>query len=175
MKRKSKIGQIWIETVIYTLIALIMIGAVLAFVRPKIQEIQDKLVIDQTFDTLEEIDSQITSVINGGVGNKRIINVEIKKGEIKIDPANENITFTLRESNSLYSEPGETIKIGKIETTTIETGKTSTVFLTLNYKAQYDIDYDTTTSPEILGKSPSPYKITITNQGGNKIEIEAKS
>ena len=43
-KRSDKKAQVWIETVIYTLIALALIGTVLAFVKPKIQEIQDKIV-----------------------------------------------------------------------------------------------------------------------------------
>jgi uncharacterized protein (UPF0333 family) len=37
---KNKRGQIWVETVVYTLIALVMIGLVLAFAKPKIEELQ---------------------------------------------------------------------------------------------------------------------------------------
>ena len=37
---EKKRGQIWVETVIYTLIALILIGLVLTFITPKIKEIQ---------------------------------------------------------------------------------------------------------------------------------------
>ena len=35
-------AQVWIETVIYLLIAFIMIGMVLAFVKPKLEDIKDK-------------------------------------------------------------------------------------------------------------------------------------
>ena len=39
----KKRGQVWVETVIYTLIALALIGTVLAFVKPKVEEMQDKI------------------------------------------------------------------------------------------------------------------------------------
>lgn len=178
-KKYSGKGQIWIETVIYTLIALIMIGAVLTFARPKIQEIQDKIVIDQSFESLEEIDSQITSAINGGIGNKRIISVEIKKGELKIDPGTEEIRFTLKDSKSIYSEPttdpNKFLKIGKIEVQTQPTGKTAIVVLRLKYvQSDIDISYSSDYG-NTLGKSPSPYTFTITNTGSNGIKIEVGS
>jgi len=55
--KMEKKGQIWVETVIYVLIALIMIGAVLAFINPKVKEIQDKLTLDKTVVLLEELDT----------------------------------------------------------------------------------------------------------------------
>ena len=69
--RMEKKGQVWVETVIYTLIAFVMIGAVLAFVRPKIEEFQDKAVVEQTISALEDINSVILAVVQGGTGNKR--------------------------------------------------------------------------------------------------------
>jgi uncharacterized membrane-anchored protein YitT (DUF2179 family) len=38
---KERIGQIWIETVLYTLIGLALIGMVLAFIMPKINETKE--------------------------------------------------------------------------------------------------------------------------------------
>ena len=83
-KGRSKLGQIWIETVIYTLIAMIMIGAVLAWGKPKIEELQDKSIIEQTLGVFEDIDSQIQSAVEGGAGNKRVVEIGLKKGSIKI-------------------------------------------------------------------------------------------
>jgi type II secretory pathway pseudopilin PulG len=174
IKEKNSKAQIWIETVVYTLIALIMIGAVLAFAQPKIQEIQDKLIIDKTFDAIREIDSQINSVINGGVGNKRVINLEIKKGELKIDPLNNEIVFTLKDSRSVYSEPGKDVKLLGIKMKTIKTGKTSVVTLTKNYDSE-GIQLTASESSLILGKSASVYTLTITNEGSNNIKISVGS
>ena len=49
---KRKKGQIWVETVIYTLIAFAMIGLALSFVKPKIDEIQDRGIIEQSITLL---------------------------------------------------------------------------------------------------------------------------
>jgi type II secretory pathway pseudopilin PulG len=176
MRGIGKRGQVWIETVIYTLIALIMIGAVLAFARPKIQEMQDRIVIDQSFEVLENIDAQITNVINGGAGNRQILSVEIKKGELVIDPVLKKIQFILRDSKSLYSEPGKDISLGgKIMVKTDGTTKSSIVTLTL--PIDVSIDYLRAGEPKVtadtLTKSPSPYTFTITNKG-SKIQIEVK-
>ena len=75
---KNNSGQVWVETVIYTLIALTMMGAVLAFALPKIEEIQDKSIIDQSINAMKDINNVILSVVQGGAGNKRIIETNIK-------------------------------------------------------------------------------------------------
>ena len=56
MKKKA---QVWIETVTYTMIALVMIGLVLAFAKPKIEELQDKTIIEQSIKILNEFNSII--------------------------------------------------------------------------------------------------------------------
>ena len=53
-KRGKKNGQVWVETVIYTLIAFSLIAAVLAFVKPKIDELQDKAIIEQSIGMIKE-------------------------------------------------------------------------------------------------------------------------
>ena len=110
-KRISKKGQIWIETVLYTLIAFILIAAVLAFVKPKIQEIQDKTIIVQSISAMEEINSLVTDVAIAGVGNKRTLQLKIEKGNLEIDGTNEKIVFEI-ESRHKYSEPGKKISVG---------------------------------------------------------------
>ncbi len=106
-----KRGQVWVETVIYTLIAFVMIGAVLAFIKPKIEEIRDKALIEQTIEVIESINFGIIEL--GGEGNKRIIELGIKKGILKIDGENNLIIFEI-ESRHVYSQPGEDIYIGNI-------------------------------------------------------------
>jgi type II secretory pathway pseudopilin PulG len=179
-----KKGQVWMETVIYTLIALIMIGAVLTFVQPKIQEIQDKAVIDQTLKVITGIDSEISSVVQGGAGNKRIISFELKKGDIEINCPN-NIRYILKDTRSVYSEPcilnspseciddGKQIDYGNIKILTIQQGKLNTVILSVGY----DSSDETTANLDCGGvdvhqitfsKSSTPYKIAITNTGINE-------
>jgi len=174
----EKRGQIWVETVIYTMIMMLMIGAVLAFARPKIQETQDKLIIDNTLEMMQEIDSEISSIARGGSGNKRTISIEIEKGELEINKDDNNmIIFRLKESKSTYSEPGATdgtwggnITIGNVIVKTKKIGKVNEVELKLDYSGEegYNLEYE---GNNILSKSPSPYELSITNKG---ISIEIK-
>ena len=160
-------GQIWIETVIYILIALVMIGAVLAFVNPKIKEIQDKLTIDKTIEMLEELDSKISEV-GGSIGNKRIINLDIKKGELQI--SGESIVYELKESNVEYSQPvdntdGAFTNMGKVEVQTVKNNDLYDINLRLN------VDETLSYGGGTLTRSSSAYKLSILNKG---TEIEIK-
>ena len=56
---KMKRGQVWVETVIYTLIGLTIMGLLLAFVKPAIDEKRDQIVIGNSLEIINSIDSQI--------------------------------------------------------------------------------------------------------------------
>jgi len=182
-----KRGQIWIETVVYTLIALIMIGAVLTFVRPKIQEIQDKAIIDQTIEVMEGINQQITSIMEGGSGNTRIIEIQIKKGDLEIycKGDNENkIKYILKDTQAIYSEPctvseeescneEDSVPFGDIKILTEKKGKLNDVTLILDYTLKsidLQCDGDSSNGKTTISKSQTPYKIEITNLGVPPIE-----
>ena len=57
---RPKRSQVWVETVIYTLIGLAVIGILLAAAKPKIDEMRDKLVVEQTIDSMNSIDEKIS-------------------------------------------------------------------------------------------------------------------
>ncbi|MHA1988096.1 MAG: hypothetical protein ACW98D_15785 [Promethearchaeota archaeon] len=160
---EKKRGQIWIETVIYTLIAFIMIGLVLAFVKPKIEEIQDKTIVEQSIKLMEEINTIILSIVQGGAGNKRLIELEIKKGLLKIDGFNDELVFEV-ESRYLYSQPGEDIYHGSVIIHTEEKGKFNIINLTSDYN-RYNIKYQGEDILKTITKSSTPYKIFISNNG----------
>ena len=163
-------GQIWIETVIYTLIALVLIGAVLAFIVPKIQEVKDKAVVGQSMNILQNIDQIISSVVLGGPGNKRIIDIRIEKGSLTIDGKENKITFEL-ESPYEYSQEGESISIGKIMVLTKKLGSSNKITLTSNYD-NYNLTYDGKEESKTITHSPTPYKLSIENKGGTKTTID---
>src|SRR3990167_8627253 len=100
-----KKGQVWVETVIYTLIGISFIGVVLAFVTPKIQEYQDKAIIEQTIDSFNILDKKINEVLSAPL-NTRIVEFQLKKGKIYFDPIREEVYFVLDNSRALYSENG---------------------------------------------------------------------
>ncbi len=160
---KSRKGQIWVETVIYTLIAFTLIGLVLAFAKPKIEEIQDKGTIEQSIDVLEEIDQIIKNL--GGPGNQRVITLKISKGALNIDGENDQIFFEL-ESRYEYSEPGKNINIGDIEVLTEKKARTYDVTLTRDYEDDdYDITYNDADDLKKLSSASTPYKILIADKG----------
>ena len=162
--RKNSGGQIWVETVIYTLIALIMIGAVLAFAVPKVNEVKDKTIIEQSINLIKDINEIIISVVQGGLGNKRIIEVNVKKGELLIDGLNNRAIFEM-DGNYVYSEPGKNISLGNVNVTTAKTGGTNKITLLSIYR--YDIKYNGEDEIKTLTQSTTPYKLSIENTGPN--------
>lgn len=167
MDKQSK-GQIWIETVIYMLIALILIGAVLAFITPKIQEIQDKAIIEQSIEMLNDIDRIISSV-SFSPGNKRIIDIVIKKGNLIINSEEDKIIFEI-ESKLTYSEEGEIISVGEIMVLTEKLGSSNKITLTSAYN--FDLIYGGKNESKIITRSPVPYKLSIENKGSTKTVID---
>ena len=165
-------AQIWVETVIYTLIALAIMGLLLALIKPTIEEKKDKAVIEQSKLILDDINKKIEDVRFYGTGNSKIEEIVIKKGELIIDGKNDSIRFEV-DSNYLASELGENITIGKIIMSTLKKSK--------GYKVAFKLDYIGVLNITVAGKDSSksflpavaPHKFTITNEGkkGELIEI----
>lgn len=161
-------GQIWVETVIYILIAFVMIGLVLSFVRPKIEEMRDKAVIEQSIEIMNNFDSIFSDIVIPG--NKRIVEVGIKKGEMEINCQNDTIIFNI-DSKYIYSEPGEVVIIGNLNVTTQERGKFNLVTLKRDYSEKYNLTYQNSENTKILSKTAVPYKLIVTNKGGTNRTI----
>jgi type II secretory pathway pseudopilin PulG len=168
---RGKRGQIWVETIVYTLIAFALIGLVLAFVKPKIEELQDKGVIEQSISVLEDIDLIIKTL--GGAGNQRVIDLGINKGTLNVDGENDRLFFEI-ESKYTYSEPKKNVTIGNIIAFTEKRGKINDVTLTRNYGGEYNITYQNMDELRKISKAPTPYTLLIANKGkdpSNKIII----
>lgn len=164
-------GQVWVETVIYLLIAFVMMGLVLSFIRPKIEELRDKTVLEQSLEILKEIDNSIVTI--GSPGNRRLVEVGIRKGSLIIDSATDKIIFEM-DSKYVYTEPGKTVQIGNIQALTEEKGSTNLVTLERDFSSEYDITYGGEQTLKTLSKAPNPYRLFFTNNGasGNKIAID---
>ncbi|MEK6840437.1 MAG: hypothetical protein AABX79_00600 [Nanoarchaeota archaeon] len=161
---KGSRGQIWVETVIYTLIAFALMGLVLAFVIPKIEETRDRSAIEQSIGVLQDIDSLIRNL--GGPGNQRVLELGINKGSMTIDGIEDRIFFSL-DSRYQYSQPGENITIGKILVNTKGEGKVNIVTLSLDYNREYNISYKGNEEIRVLSKAPIPYSISISDKGAD--------
>ncbi len=148
---------------IYTLIGFALIGLVLGVAKPKIEELRDKSIIEQSIEMMENIDLTMIDVIKAGPGNKRVIEVAIRKGNLKLDGEDNEISFEL-EGKYLYSEPGEEISQGNLIIITEEIGKISLVNITRDYSA-YNLTYSGGDSEKIISKAKAPYKFVISNFG----------
>jgi len=163
---KKRKAQVWIETVIYTLIALVLIAGVLAFIKPKIQEMQDKAIIEQSIELIDGLDKKVLSAVEGAPGNSRLAELIIKKGVLEIDGVNDKIVFRLDESKSMYSQPGrKNISIGNINIYTEKKGSLNSVSLTRDYKTAYNIQYEEMDKLKTITKGPTSYNILIVNEG----------
>lgn len=159
---KNNRGQVWVETVIYTLIAFVMIGLVLSYAKPKIEEFQDRAILQQSTNMIKQIDSTI--LIMGASGNQRILEIGIKKGLLKIDGANDKIIFEM-ESKNVYSEPGKEINDGNIVVLTEKKSRYNLVTLTRDYSKDYNLKFNGKDELKILSKSSNPYNLFILNEG----------
>ncbi|MEK6841940.1 MAG: hypothetical protein AABX91_02195 [Nanoarchaeota archaeon] len=167
--RWRKVGQIWVETMVYTLIAFALIGLVLAFVKPKIEETQDKGVIEQSVRILESIDSVIRTL--GGPGNQRVLEIGLNKGTIFVDGKNDTIFFKM-DSKYIYSQPGENINVGGIIANTEKRGNIHEVTLIRNYSGEYNITFQNKDELKEITQASTPYKFIILDKGNNTIDIE---
>ncbi len=172
MKKKGEIkvntisknyrGQVWVETVIYLLIAFIMMGLVLSYVKPKIEDMKDQTAIKQSLEIINEIDSTISTI--GSVGNKRLIEVGVKKGEFMIDSTNDKIIFEI-QTDYKYSESNEEVYDGKIKIITEGENQYSKVILERDFSDEYDIIYEGSAVNKTLPKASTTYKMFIENKG----------
>ena len=173
----KKRGQVWIETVIYILIGLALIALILTFVLPRINEEKDKIVIEQTFSSLQTLDKTINTVLERGKDNKRVVEFGMKAGEISFDATNNKIIYTLDGLEKPYSEPDVSIPVGRIVLLTTKGKKTSSVSLTLDYNNFADLTFD---ESDVLKKFPptsTPYRFSIENKGsvgGGNVIIDIK-
>ncbi len=163
-----KKGQVWIETVIYTLIGLTVIALILSFARPKIEEIRDKAVIDQTIESFNNIDKIISDIMVSS-GNSRLVLFSLRKGDLNIDGENDEIRFVLENSKSVYSEPDKQISLGKLYRGNLYV-KTSgdeakTVEVWLDYSNLINLKYDEKEENKALEKASTPYRIFFENTG----------
>ena len=158
-------GQIWVETVIYTLIGLAIIGLVLAGALPKINEKKDEIMIEQSIQSLGNIGNKILEVKEKGIGNRRVVDLKIEKGAIIIDMDGDSVSWVL-DSSFAYSEVGVPVSLGKMKVTT--SGKSGAWEVELKSEYGVDIRYgEGESGTKRLEPAATSYKFSIENVGKN--------
>ncbi len=155
-------AQIWVETVVYTLIGLGLIGIVLAFVTPKIQEYRDRSIIEHSISSLNLMDSKIQEVLQAPL-NTRVVEFTLKRGDLYFNAEHDSLYFVLEESNVLYSQPDIETSLGRIKILTEQGRKTHRVTLLLNYTI--DLDYENDQAIRKYSSAATPYRFSFTNLG----------
>jgi len=174
---RERKAQIWVETVIYTIIGLTIITIILAIVTPAINKYRDRIVIEQTIDALNNFNEKVLDARESGAGNKRAIELRIKKGSLIVDSPENKLTYILEESELKYSELGEEIPYGDFIIKTEEKGKKYDITLTLAYE-DIDITYKKSDEKKVLSPTAVPYKLFAENLGpdasGDKTHIDIR-
>jgi hypothetical protein len=163
MRMLNKRGQVWVETVIYTLIGLTIIGLVLATALPKINEKRDEMVIEQSIEALGGIDGKIYEV-QRAAGNRRVVFLDIRKGALIVDMEEDSISWIL-DSSFQYSEVDTPVSLGHLNVTT-RIGNPWEIELKLDYSMDIRYDGDNFGTKQ-LDVAPTPYKIVVENDGKN--------
>lgn len=167
----EKRAQVWVETVIYTLMGLAVIGILLSVSRPKIDEMKDKLVIEQTIKSLNTISEKIYEV-QIAPGNKRVLSLKVTKGTFFINSSANKIGWIL-ESGYKYSELDEVVPLGNMEIVTRD-GNPYVVYFSMNYGA--NLTYNNKEDYAKLEGSPSPYNLIVESKpassGSNVMRID---
>ena len=163
---KMKKGQIWIETVLYTLIGLALIGIVLGILMPRINQARDRAAVEQAIEAMSALDSKILEVGDRGAGNVRVIEAfTIKQGSLEIDAGQDALTFVVPDLKKPYSEPGAVIGLGRIKLLTTEERQSSKAELSLNYSGMFNISYNGQEGKYTFAAASQPYSLTLKNLG----------
>jgi len=162
----NKKGQVWIETVIYLLIGLGVIGVLLAFIKPQIDRSIDKSYIEKSIDSLNKIDSTINEVYYV-VGNSRSLLLNLKRGEILLNSSGDYIRMIILDSKYEYSEIGKEISISgtRLSVLTTEENGRKDVVLKLDYSRIMNQTYDGMEESKYIQASEIPFNLIIKNNG----------
>ena len=161
MKRQ---GQIWIETVIYTLIIIVIIGILLSILTPALNQRKDQAVIEQSMNMLNELNGAIEDARFYGAGNSIPVEMQLKKGELLIDGEQDYILFSIT-SNYLYSEANQSFMRGKINITSVKQTNGYEIYLKMDYKGIINLTWDNRDVKKIIQPASNPYELSVSNLG----------
>jgi len=160
---RRKRGQVWVETVLYTLIGLALMGLVLAFVMPEINKSKDRLLVEQTITSLSKLDEKIM-VVSEVPGNVRTLDFMMKKGDFYINGSDDSLMIILSGLNGAFSEAGAEINYGgRISILTQENEDKYDVVLRLLYVN--DITHKGKDELKMFSAASVPYSFSIENLG----------
>jgi type II secretory pathway pseudopilin PulG len=161
MKKKA---AIWVSTVLYILITIAVLGIALAALKPEIDKMGDKAIIEQSIEMMNEIDNTIIQV-DENIGTRRQIQIQLKKGKLTFFCPSNEIIWQFNTTYE-YSEPEEEINIGNIIAKTTKVTGAYSITLTLDYEDRIDIQFNEEEIEEkTFTAAELPYIFFIENKG----------
>jgi hypothetical protein len=160
---EKKKGAIWVSTVLYILITIAVLGMAFAALKPEIDRMRDKAIIEQSLEMMNNIDETFNQV-NETQGTKRQIQIQLKKGNLIFDCGvgyQKKIAWEF-ETNYKYSEVGTVINIGNIKALTEQAASGYKVSLYLEYD---NILFDESDVRKVFTAGELPYTFFIENMG----------
>lgn len=164
MELKKIKAQVWIETVIYTLIGLAIIAILLSITLPQVDKMKDRTVMTQAVDMLNILNSKILET-EESQGNIRIVDIKISRGKLEINSKENTILYVLENTRLESTEIGESVKEGNVIIETKKSGDRFNVFLKVDYNNILNITYGGEKQTKTLQQGTSPYKIIMENTG----------
>jgi len=160
-------GDVWVSTVLYTLIGLAIIGSLIAVLQPKISELKDKLVAEQTVQSLNVLDDTMLRV-REATGTRLNYILRLDKGNFIIDGYNESI-YWQSDSKYQYSDENKLINLTTtrgIQVLTVKSGGLWNINFMMNYRG-YGLNITINGKDDFKTLTPSsmPYSVWITNKG----------
>ncbi len=160
-------AQIWVETVIYTLIGLVLISLVLAVAIPAINEQKDRRIVEDSINAMNSLDNKILEVYNMGPGNQREISIVVQKGELIINSDGNEINFSILESAYAVSEVGREIEIPgtNLEIETTERGDDFNIVISRKFET-LELQFNGEGNRKgTFSASPLHYRLIVENKG----------
>jgi hypothetical protein len=159
----------WTGIVIFIL--SMFLSTILSIYLPKIEEIKDRTIIEQTIGSLGVLNDNVLETMSS-VGTTRGVVLSVKKGEYVIDSKNNIIYYILRDSDYIYSPINKTTQVSPgINTITSSSNEKYNIFLILNYSS-YDLTYNDQEIEKVLTPNLAGYNFIIENKGRVKLNFK---
>src|SRR3989338_1158294 len=158
---KRKQGQVWMETLLYPVVGLAIMGTVLSFAIPKLEQNKERAIIAEQISTLKTLDALVLDLANAPAGNTRVYSVSIDKGALTIDGSKDTISFSIPEIGLKYSEEGVSVKDGRVSVLTSSVGKKKYKIDLSTYYEVSGINITTDRQDRIMEFTPAPTPYTL--------------
>lgn len=107
----GKKSEIWISAILYVLVVVVIMVLVLEAGLPILKGIRDKSSFNRARDIMAALDQQIRDIASEGQGSRRVLPIEISKGELKVEDS--KLRWKI-ETESKVIEPGSRTDMGNL-------------------------------------------------------------